>query len=388
LNINASVTQDRIRKILKDVSGDKTPDDYRKTRLLLVHHLLPTHTPFFRILIEFFQDVVLIPIPYSYDAEAAADLDNPNLQIDLPESLESLQSKISSWIDRFVENQEPFLIIEVGGYSAQCIYEKADILSESLICVIEDTENGMRAHETSLKRTTVPWTTFSVARSPLKNSEDILTGDAIAFSLDRLLRQMHDLIVGKRVTILGFGKIGAGLGRALEKYKCEICVYDTNPIRRIDAYAHGFNALARNEAISSADVIVGVSGFNSLSGSDFQLLKDGVILASGSSKRIEFMVDDLLDLSKNIKILAPNITQYVLHSGKSVILLNDGKPINFIDRGIVGRVLELIWIEILCILSARSESSSSNKILELAPDTREMIASCWIKTVVRGGGTP
>ena len=67
-------------------------------------------------------------------------------------------------------------------------------------------------------------------------------------------------IEGKKALVLGFGKIGRGLAYALHRRSCLVSVYDTNPIRRIQALSEGFNITEKILGLGENDLIFGATG--------------------------------------------------------------------------------------------------------------------------------
>jgi mannose-6-phosphate isomerase-like protein (cupin superfamily) len=145
------------------------------------------------------------------------------------------------------------------------------------------------------------------------------------------------------VAVIGAaGTIGARVAEALAPKVREIVIYDRNEPRdlRLQAYARFNVAGSTREAIAGRDLVVGCTGECTLRGSDIGGLKEGAILASTGSERTEFPVATLEYLSEKAEPFRPGPinsiaspshgTIYTLRPrGKSVILLNNGEPVNF-----------------------------------------------------------
>jgi adenosylhomocysteinase len=373
-----------LQVLIHETTEDKIFSELSLRNLIIVHHLLPTHVPFFRYLIKTFNKVTIIAIPYSLDLNAKDALSAERVTIETPPSLQELTSTLRRWISEFSNTQgQKCLIFEVGGYSCEILTEQVDEVTRAIEGIVEDTEHGLRLHENQLHLGKMWWKVFSVARSPLKVAEDALTGDAVVYSLEKQLRSMHQTLNLKNVVVLGFGKIGKYLSLSLKTRKTNVYVYDTDPYKQLEAYSLGFEIRSREETIRYADIIIGATGNTSVGKDDFTLMKDGVLLASASSKTVEIDLEGLKRQSIEVNKTGPYIDAYTMSSAKKVYLINGGAPINFIDMGIIGLPLELVWVEcVFCLLEIIK--SAGFGIFNIEDSIRTRIAQAWVDTMIAG----
>lgn len=344
--------------------------------LLLVHHALPTHIDFFKSLSKIFKNGIFISIPYSLNLQTTHILSKDYSKIITPSNIEELERNLQSEIMSLLANKEKFVLIEVGGYSVKILSRLKKDLSDLLIGVVEDTENGHREHEDALEKGNLNWQVYSVARSPLKLGEDILTGDAIVFSLEAQLRKQEDILSNRNAVVLGFGKIGKGVAKSLRGRNCHVLVYDNDPCKMIEALALGYDVRSKDELLQIGDILIGCSGNFSIMGDEFKLIKNGSILASGSSKQKEFDLKYLKENYSKNKIISDYTVQYI-NNTNNLYLLYDGMPINFIDQGIIGNYIEIVWLEIIFILNKILKSNSIG-LYELNESERKEIAQYWL----------
>ncbi len=373
----------KINIILEEIhSTDLNQFTYKDTTLILIHHLLPTHTDFFNFLGTLFQKIRFIPIPYSLNFDARKELDTSlsNIHIEVPESVTDITRVFENTIKQeIITEKKKVAIIEVGGYSVQTLIRYKKEFKSKVKCVIEDTENGHRLHEKALNEGKMWWRFYSVARSQLKLPEDTLTGDAVLYSLEKIIRASLNVLIAKNVLVLGFGKIGKGICQSLKNRKNIVYVYDSNPIKLIEAYSSGYQIRTKKELLQTSDIIIGATGTQSLTKNDFTDLKDGVILCSASSKKIEFDIDFLEKIKYTKEDILPNLKMYTLKNNNQIFLVNEGAPVNFIDMGIIGSVLQLVWIEIIyCLYESSVEKKSKIIIHELDAAKQISIAKRWL----------
>src|SRR5262249_10922935 len=240
--------------------------------------------------------------------------------------------------------KSPMAIMEIGGYYARFGNRLRTTYGERFWGAVEDTEGGHRRYE---KEGHLTFPVVSVARSSLKRVEDALIGPSVMFSVERFLRRMGQVLSGVEVGVLGYGKIGASVARAAFARGCRVLVYDINPYKRLCALADGFRIPDRELLLRQADIIVGAAGVQSLRNKDFYSLRDKVVLASASSRKIEFDLDFLDQFQSRRGEVLPGIREYRVSAHGKIYLLAGGEPVNFIDGAVVGPVLALVQAELL-----------------------------------------
>jgi adenosylhomocysteinase len=159
-------------------------------------------------------------------------------------------------------------------------------------------------------------------------------------------------------------------------------VYDTNPVQQIHALCDGFAVPDRTVAFGAAELILGASGTCSVSRADFPLLRPGAILASCSSRDVEFDLDGLRSDYTFVSI-SSQIARYYA-SANSLLLLADGRPINFIDRAVLGPVLALVQAEMLMAISLLQSHRHSKEIITVSDDLCISLAREWLAWFVDG----
>jgi adenosylhomocysteinase len=143
------------------------------------------------------------------------------------------------------------------------------------------------------------------------------------------------------------------------------------------AFVEGLNTLERAALMREADVLIGVSGQRSITADDVTLLKDGAILASGSSKRVEIDVDGLYAAADDVTSDL-GLTRLMI-GGKTIWLVNDGTPINFADQGVLGHVLDLVYTELYMCIRKLSEGRCPPGLQTLDRAEQEAIADVWLQ---------
>jgi adenosylhomocysteinase len=157
----------------------------REVRSLLVTHLLETAVPYVMTVHEIYPVEAVIAIPYSSERSAIDALRRAGLRvIEVPYVAEVGRVALQAVIEALRSSDAPLIVQEVGGYLAAHSRELGQF--KHLLGVVEDTNNGHWNYERSSPHR---FPVLSIAQSPLKDIEDTLIGDAVAFSLERIFRE-------------------------------------------------------------------------------------------------------------------------------------------------------------------------------------------------------
>lgn len=339
-------------------------------RLVLVAHVLDTAVPYVRVFGESVEELHVVPVPYSVRPEALALLGDVSTRT--PTSIDEVGRLAVEAATRLAGRPGPPVVIqEVGGYCADAV----DVLARlpGFRGVVEDTKQGQWRYE---QRTPLPLPVFTIADSPLKALEDVQVGRSVAYSVERLLRlRFYRILSERRVLVLGYGGIGTALAEHLRRAGAEVAVYDPSEVRMSAAVVHGFRVGTRKELLPWAEVVVGVSGHRSVSVEDLPLLRDGVVLASGSSKQVEFDVEGLTRAATSVTDL--DEVRELRVADRTVFLLNDGKPVNFLEQSILGSVLDLVYSELYLCTRQLARQPHLAGLHRLSPGLQQQLAQCW-----------
>ncbi len=132
---------------------------------------------------------------------------------------------------------------------------------------------------------------------------------------------------GKRVTVFGYGACGRGVAACFRNAFAVTSVVDCNPVTTLEAHLDGFATPLRDEAVSSADVIVTVTGApDILTEDDLGLIKDGAILMNGGHFPVEIAVDRMM-ADKTVN----KVERY--EDGLETLHMADGRRIHILGHG-------------------------------------------------------
>ena len=346
--------------------------------LLITTHLLRDRPDFLNGLVHAGFEVSVLSIPYSEIPGIRSHLDSKvrisSPQSVWPPSLDFLYSLVNELLNR----ADKFVLLDIGGYWSTYTQVLKEKYAERFLGIVEDTEAGHRRY---LMQPALFCPVVSVARSPLKECEDVLVGTSIVSSVDNIMRSMERPLKGLQILVIGFGKIGRAVSQELWHRGNYVSVLDSNPIRKALAMSLGYKTPERSLAFQSSDIVIGVTGSTSVSRADLKEIREECILVSGSSRNIEFEISSEEFVTKtSIPLEGTNhwVTEIAIN-GNRTWLVDHGTPVNFPDAAVIGPSLQLAQIEmVFAVFKLIDGFFESSGITELEQLDREMIAETWI----------
>lgn len=350
-------------------------DKEQKVSLLLITHLLPTSIDYIKCLSGIF-DIDVIGIPYSSTEEVVKKLKCllPRVRVTLPGSIYEIPEKALAIMSRFESHQQQFIIQEVGGYLAE--YAKTLNGYSKLLGIVEDTNNGHWKYESITHQLSFP--VISISKSPIKAIEDIQIGPAVAFSVERLLREeLYTTYSDKVVFIIGFGSIGSSCAQAFRDRGCRVIVYDTDKLKSMMAKVRNFQIGQLEESLAKADIVIGATGKCSISLGASYSIKQGALIVSASSKQVEFDIPGFQE-HYQVRHFSTAIQQYSC-PGRYFFVGYNGCPINFRDNSILGCILDGIYSELFLCLRELSRKHAEKGLQKSWNLLHQEVAEMWHK---------
>ena len=141
------------------------------------------------------------------------------------------------------------------------------------------------------------------------------------------MRITNRMTNGQQVDVFGYGACGKGVAANFRNACASVAVVEIDPVTRLEASLDGFAVAGREEALRSADVVITMSGAESvIIADDLGLLKDGAMLLNAGYLPREIAVDDLASA-------AAVVQRYEAADGIEMFLLDDGRSFHLLARG-------------------------------------------------------
>ncbi|TVP57712.1 MAG: adenosylhomocysteinase [Nodularia sp. (in: Bacteria)] len=148
-------------------------------------------------------------------------------------------------------------------------------------------------------------------------------------TLDGIIRATNILLAGKNIVVVGYGWCGKGTALRARGMGGNVIVTEIDPIKAIEAVMDGFRVLPMAEAATYGDIFITVTGNKHvIRGEHFDAMKDGAIVCNSGHFDLELDLKYLASKAKEIKDVRPFTEEYKLTSGKSVVVLGQGRLIN------------------------------------------------------------
>jgi len=174
--------------------------------------------------------------------------------------------------------------------------------------------------------------------------------------IDGLLRATNVLLAGKTVVVAGFGSCGSAIADRAAGLGAHVIVTEVDPVRALGAIMHGYRVLPMADAAAAGDMFITATGSRDvISRVHLEVMRDGAVLANAGHFDVEIDVRALADLAVEInRDVRPHADEYVLDSGRRLILLADGRVVNLIaaegnpaavmDLSFAAQALALTWL--------------------------------------------
>jgi adenosylhomocysteinase len=174
--------------------------------------------------------------------------------------------------------------------------------------------------------------------------------------IDGLMRATNLLLAGKTIVVAGYGSCGSAIAERAAGLGAQVIVTEVDPVRALDAIMSGYQVLPMAAAAPAGDVFITATGSRDVIAAEhLELMRDGAVLANAGHFDVEIDVRALADLAVEVnRGIRPNADQYVLPSGRRLILLADGRVVNLIaaegnpaavmDLSFAAQALALMWL--------------------------------------------
>jgi adenosylhomocysteinase len=225
-------------------------------------------------------------------------------------------------------DHRPNIIIDDGcDVVATLVQERQHQLGE-IIGTTEETTTGIVRLRAMFRDGVLTFPAVNVNDADTKHFFDNRYGTGQS-TLDGIIRATNILLAGKNLVVVGYGWCGKGTALRARGLGANVIVTEIDPIKAIEAVMDGFRVLPMAEAAPLGDLFVTVTGNKHVIRAEhFDVMKDGAIVCNSGHFDIEIDLKSLGEKAKEVKTVRPFTQEYRLQSGKSVVVLGEGRLIN------------------------------------------------------------
>ncbi|BAZ15402.1 adenosylhomocysteinase [Calothrix sp. NIES-4071] len=225
-------------------------------------------------------------------------------------------------------DHRPNIIIDDGCDVVATLIQQRQHQIADLIGTTEETTTGIVRLQAMLKDGVLTFPAINVNDADTKHFFDNRYGTGQS-TLDGIIRATNVLLAGKTVVVAGYGWCGKGTALRARGLGANVVVTEIDPVRAIEAVMDGFRVLPMAEAAPIGDLFITVTGNKHVIRSEhFDVMKDGAIVCNSGHFDIEIDLKSLANKAREIKDVRPFTQEYKLTSGKSVVVLGEGRLVN------------------------------------------------------------
>jgi adenosylhomocysteinase len=149
-------------------------------------------------------------------------------------------------------------------------------------------------------------------------------------TVDGIIRATNVLLAGKTFVVAGYGWCGRGLASRARGMGALVVVTEVDPLKALEAVMDGYQVMPMDQAAKFADIFCTVTGdLNVIDGHDFEVMKDGAIVANSGHFNVEINIPALQKMSKGEPTrVRPFVEQYETQDGRKINILGEGRLIN------------------------------------------------------------
>lgn len=281
-------------------------------------------------------------------------------------------------------DHRPNLIIDDGGdVTAELVQHRQEQLSE-LIGTTEETTTGLVRLRAMLKAGVLSFPVMTVNDAETKHLFDNRYGTGQS-TLDGILRCTNILLAGKTVVVAGYGWCAKGVAMRARGMGSQVIVTEVNPVRALEAVMDGFRVMPMEEAAALGDIFITVTGNKHvIRGEHFDRMKDGAMVCNAGHFDIEIDLVALQERAVSRQTVRPFVEEYRLQSGKSVLVLGEGRLINLAAaEGHPASVMDMSFANqaLACEYLVKNRGRLTPGLHPIPPEVDEAIARLKLKAM-------
>jgi adenosylhomocysteinase len=222
----------------------------------------------------------------------------------------------------------PEIVIDDGAeLVSRMILHRPDLL-EGVIGASEETTTGILKLKAMDAEKVLTFPVLAANDARMKHLFDNRYGTGHS-SIVSLLSNTNLFLSGKTVVVMGYGWVGRGLAKYAKGMGARVIVCEPEPVKLLEAYAEGYEAMHSLAAAEIGDVFIsGTGNVKVLRSEHFARMKDGVLLANAGHYDHEFDLAALAEEAIGVREVRRNVTEYEMEDGRRFHVLARGRLVN------------------------------------------------------------
>ncbi|PSN20388.1 adenosylhomocysteinase [filamentous cyanobacterium CCP5] len=225
-------------------------------------------------------------------------------------------------------DHKPNIIIDDGSDVVATLVQNRQHQLSDIIGTTEETTTGIVRLRAMFNDGVLSFPAMNVNDADTKHFFDNRYGTGQS-TLDGIIRATNVLLAGKTIVVAGYGWCGKGTALRARGMGANVIVTEIDPVRAIEAVMDGFRVMPMAEAAPQGDLFITVTGNKHVIRQEhFEAMKDGAMVCNSGHFDIEIDLASLRGMASEVKQVRNFTQQYQLQSGKSIIVLGEGRLVN------------------------------------------------------------
>jgi len=287
------------------------------------------------------------------------------------------------WCVNRVVDHRPMVTLDDGADLVTTIHKERREALEGVKGGTEETTTGVIRLRAMSRQGALEYPIIAVNDAYTKYLFDNRYGTGQS-TIDGILRSTNILLAGKRFVVCGYGWCGRGIAVRARGMGANVVVTEVNPLRALEAVMDGFTVMPLSEAAEVGDIFVTATGdINVIRGEHMLKMKDGAIIANSGHFNVEVSLPDLESLSKEKRLIRPNLEEYTLKDGRRLYLLAEGRLVNLAAaEGHPSEVMDMSFSnQALCVEHIAKNPKCPPAVYKVPKEIDELVAKLKLKSM-------
>ena len=234
------------------------------------------------------------------------------------------------WCIEQMLSHKPQILTDDGSDCHSKIHGSKEFSSWKILGGTEETTTGVIRLKALEKQRKLKYPVIAVNDAYTKHMFDNRYG-TVNSTFDGFFWSLNLLFAGKRVVVAGYGWVGRGVASRAKGLGAKVCVTEVDPVRALEAHMDGYDVMPIEEAAKIGDIFVTATGQTGVIRKEHILkMKDGAVLGNVGHFDVEVDAKFLLNESKSVREVRPNLDECMLRNGKRVYLVGKGRIANLV----------------------------------------------------------
>jgi adenosylhomocysteinase len=232
-------------------------------------------------------------------------------------------------LKKTTDNKEMQIIMERLRYSQKQDPKRWQRVAQKIRGVSEETTTGVHRLYQMARDGELLFPAINVNDSVTKSKFDNLYGCRESLA-DGIKRATDTMIAGKLVVVCGYGDVGKGSAQSMRGFGARVIVNEIDPICALQAAMEGYEVRTLDEVVSETDIFITATGCcDVITGRHMEKMKNEAIVCNIGHFDSEIDMRYLETTKGCRKVnIKPQVDQWTLKSGRSIIVLAEGRLVN------------------------------------------------------------